>query len=240
MEQPIIIDIYNNIFTFMEKNRLQPLNNKINENSKIYDLINNNKYLSIIATSNTYTNEEIDIIKKNIDIFESYSNKDITANDIIKKHKIEDNLKKIVYIILLHNESEFDSKTANFKALINSIKYPNCNIITISKNTLSTHVNKQVVELSNQTKKIFSHTYDIFKFLLRNHVLCSPHSILTTEEEDNLLNNILKKKKSNLPKIKISDPQVIWIGGEIGNIIKIERDSEITGKSIYYRVVIND
>lgn len=241
MEHPVLINIYNNIYEFIKKNKLQPLEDKIIDNNKFYEIINSNKYIKIIALSNDYTDTEKNMIKENIQIFSLYKNKDsYTINDIKKKHNITDTIQKITVILLLHDESDYDSKTANFKALINTIRYPNSNVITISKDSLSTHVNKQIVELSNETKKIFSYTYDKFKFIVNNHVLCSPHSILNKDEEYNLLNNILKKKKSNLPKIKISDPQIIWIGGEIGNIVKIERDSEVTGKSLYYRVIIND
>ena len=117
------------------------------------------------------------------------------------------------------------------------IKYPVCDIIIIG-NKLSTHVSKQINLLSNENKMIHSYVYDIFKIEIPKHSLCSPHSILSKEESDNLLNNELKIKKKNLAKIKINDPQIIWIGGKMGDIIKIERNSEITGKSIYYRVVI--
>jgi len=241
MEQPILINIYDNIYNFIQKNKLQPIEDKLSNNTKFYEKINNNKYLSIAAISNHFNDDEKKEIEKNIEIFSHYKNTDsISVSDIKKKHNITNDLEKIIYILLLHNESEYDSKTANFKSLINTIKYPNCNIITISKNSLSTHVNKQIVELSTDTKKIFSYTYDKFKFLVFNHVLCSPHTILTKDEEYNLLNKILRKKKNNLPKIKITDPQAIWIGAEIGNVIRIDRDSEITGKSVYYRVVIND
>jgi len=241
MEQPILINIYNNIYKFIEKNKLQPVDDERHTNTQFFNIINKDKYISINAISNKFNDEERNIIKSNIKSFSSYNNDDtITVQGIKDKFNIENKLEKVVFILLLHNESEYDNKTANFKELLNSIKYPNCNIITISKNSLSTHVNKQIVELSTDTKKIFSYTYDKFKFLVYNHSLCSPHYILSKEDEFNLLNNILMKKKINLPKIKISDPQIVWIGGEIGDVIKIERDSEITGKSIYYRVVIND
>ena len=241
MEHPILVEIYNNIYEFINKNKLRPIDDKISDNKKFYETINSRKFINIACISNKIKEEEEEEIKNNIDIFAKYNNKEsISVDDIKSKHNITGKLHKIVYILLLHNESEYDSRTANFKILINMIKYPNCNIITISNNPLSTHVKRQITELSNETKKIFNYTYNKFKILVNNHTLCSPHTILTEDEEYDLLNNILKKKKSHLPKIRLSDPQNVWIGGEIGNIIKIDRDSEITGKSTYYRVVINN
>lgn len=224
MKNTVLINIYNNIFKFIESNRLIPINEKITNDTEFYNKINTDKYISITTVYNNLNEEEFDNIKDIIN-----SKKNIDTIDV-----------KITYLLLLHIDSEYNSKTPIFKSLINSFKCNNCNIIVISNNPLSTHVNKQIVELSTDTKKIFNYTYDIFKIILYNHILCSPHRILTDEECDELLNKNLKKKKSNLPKIKISDPQVIWIGAKIGDIIRIDRDSEITGKSIYYRVVIND
>lgn len=240
MENPILINIYNNIYNFIEKNKLQPLDTKIENNSDFYNIINQDKYITIKTISNIITKEEKEELNKILKIISSYNKNIFSIKDIEKKYNINlNNIPKITYILLLHNEGEYESKSINFKNLINSIKYPYTTIITISKEVLSTHVHKQLVELSNEKRKIFNYSYDKFKFIVNNHVLCSPHTILNSEEEEYLLNKILKIKKCNLPKIKLNDPQVIWIGGEIGNIVRIDRDSEITGKSIYYRVIIN-
>lgn len=224
MKNTVLINIYNNIFKFIESNRLIPINEKITNDTEFYNKINTDKYISITTVYNNLNEEEFDNIKDIIN-----SKKNIDTIDV-----------KITYLLLLHIDSEYNSKTPIFKSLINSFKCNNCNIIVISNNPLSTHVNKQIVELSTDTKKIFNYTYDRFKIDIRKHYLCSLHELVPKEEEKYLLNDVLKKKKNNLPKIKLSDPQAIWIGAHIGDIIKIHRDSEITGKSIYYRVVIND
>ena len=44
----------------------------------------------------------------------------------------------------------------------------------------------------------------------------------------------------SLPSISFTDPQNIWIGGELGQVIKIESISEITGKTIRYRLISPD
>jgi DNA-directed RNA polymerase subunit H (RpoH/RPB5) len=42
----------------------------------------------------------------------------------------------------------------------------------------------------------------------------------------------------NLPSISIMDTQCIWLGAKLNDIIEIERLSESTGLSMYYRIVI--
>lgn len=41
-----------------------------------------------------------------------------------------------------------------------------------------------------------------------------------------------------LPKIQSGDPAIKELNAEVGNIIKITRDSPTAGKAFYYRVVI--
>jgi DNA-directed RNA polymerase subunit H (RpoH/RPB5) len=40
-----------------------------------------------------------------------------------------------------------------------------------------------------------------------------------------------------LPKIKITDPQVVWLNAKIGDVILITRN-DITGPVLYYRLVV--
>jgi hypothetical protein len=43
--------------------------------------------------------------------------------------------------------------------------------------------------------------------------------------------------KAKLPIILISDPTIIWSSGIVGNIVEITRNDDITGVSLYYRVI---
>ncbi|MCX8190398.1 MAG: DNA-directed RNA polymerase subunit H [Candidatus Diapherotrites archaeon] len=70
----------------------------------------------------------------------------------------------------------------------------------------------------------------------KRHFLVPKHTILPPEKE----NEILKKfhtTKDDLATILYSDPMVKKLKAKIGDIIEIERESPIAGKSIYYRVV---
>jgi DNA-directed RNA polymerase subunit H len=72
-----------------------------------------------------------------------------------------------------------------------------------------------------------------------DHYLVPKHEIAQPEEYE----RILKKyniKKEDLPKIKVSDPAIKAIGGNVGDVVKITRDSKTAGKTVIFRYVIED
>jgi DNA-directed RNA polymerase subunit H len=73
---------------------------------------------------------------------------------------------------------------------------------------------------------------DIFK-----SNLVPKHEILPEDIKRALLERLGVSERS-LPKIKVSDPAVKAIGAKKGDVIKITRNSPVSGKSIYYRVVV--
>lgn len=69
------------------------------------------------------------------------------------------------------------------------------------------------------------------------HQLVPKHIILNENEKEGLL----KKygiTTQQLPKILLSDPVIMALNGQIGDVIKIVRKSQTAGQSIYYRVVV--
>lgn len=75
---------------------------------------------------------------------------------------------------------------------------------------------------------------DIFE-----HYLVPKHEIADPEDYSKILEKY-RIKKENLPKIRASDPAVRAIGGKPGDVIKITRNSKTAGKTIVYRIVIED
>ena len=222
MDKPILLTIYDNIYEFLKYRNLQSLTKKYENLSDFYTNMNRNRYISIVTISeNISEDKKKDILKK-----------------MEKKITIKNIEEKITYIILLHEDSEYDSKTAEFKKLINLIEYKVCNIIIISKNKLSTHVSKQINILSTNSIQIFNYSYNLFKIIIPRHILCSPHRILTLEEINNILYNNLETKKIFISKILIDDPMCVWIGGKKGDVILVDRISEITAESICLKYVI--
>ena len=70
-----------------------------------------------------------------------------------------------------------------------------------------------------------------------DHLMVPIHILLNEEEVEKLLNKY-RIKPYQLPKIKDSDPAVIVIEAQPGDIIKILRKSPTAGEAIAYRYVV--
>ncbi len=71
------------------------------------------------------------------------------------------------------------------------------------------------------------------------HSLVPKHSKLSDSEKEKLLKRYNTNPKS-LPRIIKSDPAIAKLGAKLGDVIKIERESQTAGKTVYYRVVVDD
>lgn len=74
-------------------------------------------------------------------------------------------------------------------------------------------------------------------FTLLNHKLVPEHILLS----DNEAHQVLRKyeiEKEQLPKIKITDPVIMEIGAQVGDIVRIIRQSQTAGEAEFYRLVI--
>ncbi len=215
--------IYNNLFTFLKYKNLISLDNQI-EDSEFIKNIFNNEYFIIKTISNQFQ-DQID----NVNLFLTDNKTNSNFNPDIT----------VTYIIIFHYNSEIYSKTQEIKKVLNKFKKIslNYNIILITKNNISTHVNNYIESIKSKLL-IIPYTYKLFTIIIPEHILSNKHEILTDDETIDLLNNILYCKKNNLPKIKLRDPQIIWSPGKIGDIVKITRYDDITGISIYYRVIV--
>lgn len=231
----VLSNIYNNIFEYAKYRNLKLIDNKLS-NDEFNKHIQFNKFIIIkaIENNNNINQDKINNINK---FLNNYSNKLSSNNENLKINHDFDDI-NIINIILLHNDTDYDSKSAEFKKLINMIKFPNGEIIIISKKEFSTHVGKQINLLSNDNLKIYNYPYSLFKIIIPNHILSIKHRILSQDEENHLLNNELFCEKKNLPRILINDPQCIWLGAKVNQIIEIQRKSDTTAKSIYYRLVV--
>lgn len=63
------------------------------------------------------------------------------------------------------------------------------------------------------------------------------HILMSTEETQSFCESQLKTVK-DFPFILHTDPQILWIGGRPGQMVKIIRDSEATCNYIAYRTII--
>ena len=70
------------------------------------------------------------------------------------------------------------------------------------------------------------------------HMLVPSHEVLSPGEKKDLLDK-LNISKEQLPKIYSSDPVFKHIKAKIGDVIKITRESQTAGVTVYYRVVVD-
>ena len=71
----------------------------------------------------------------------------------------------------------------------------------------------------------------------RNHRLVPKHEKMDEEEVEKLLEEY-KISKEDLPKIERTDAPLKSMDIEVGDVIKITRESPTAGESEYYRVVV--
>jgi DNA-directed RNA polymerase subunit H len=76
------------------------------------------------------------------------------------------------------------------------------------------------------------------EFDVLSHQLVPKHIILSDKESEEVF-EYFKITKDQLPRILITDPCVKRIGGKVGDIIKIIRESPTAGVSEFYRYVID-
>lgn len=161
--------------------------------------------------------------------------KTIQIDQYIKHKCVNVSKGRLVFIYLFRGNSKYVKTTPQFKRLMDKTSDEPADIIIISKNELSVYINKALMKYPHL--KVFNYLHKYFAIELANGPLCSPHTVLSNNEVRNLCSRELIIHPLSLPSISISDPQNIWIGGELGQVIKIVSISEITGKAIRYRIV---
>jgi DNA-directed RNA polymerase subunit H len=72
---------------------------------------------------------------------------------------------------------------------------------------------------------------------VRDHRAVPEHSKMNEDEVEELLQKF-DAEKDDLPKIERTDAALKQMDVEVGDVIKIKRDSPTAGKTTYYRRVI--
>ena len=74
-------------------------------------------------------------------------------------------------------------------------------------------------------------------FQIFDHDFVSKHELLTPEEKEQFLVDS-KVLAYQLPRINSSDPAIIAVGGNPGDIVRVIRNSKTAGKYVAYRYVV--
>jgi DNA-directed RNA polymerase subunit H (RpoH/RPB5) len=72
---------------------------------------------------------------------------------------------------------------------------------------------------------------------ITKHAFVPKHTVLNESEKEELLKEY-KIVLRQLPRISLADPVIKMINAKQGDVVKIERESQTAGHSVYYRVVV--
>lgn len=147
------------------------------------------------------------------------------------------NLGKNTNIYFMSVNSEFTKKSAGVKKLLSRVRTPT-DIIFITDSPFKSQFRKVFNTFNHLRIKKYRH--ESFHVISPKASLCYKHEILMPNEIQNVLNKDLMVTHTDLPKIHVGDTQCIWIGAEVGDIIKITFYSEIQGLTVQYRLVISE
>ncbi|MFB6167120.1 MAG: DNA-directed RNA polymerase subunit H [Candidatus Nanohaloarchaea archaeon] len=74
---------------------------------------------------------------------------------------------------------------------------------------------------------------------VEDHELVPEHEVMGEEEVEELLEEY-EATKDELPQIESGDAALKSLDAEVGDVIRIERDSPTAGETTYYRVVVEE
>jgi DNA-directed RNA polymerase subunit H (RpoH/RPB5) len=155
---------------------------------------------------------------------------------LLKCQHLKDNT--LCNVLLLPSNNNHIEKKIPLKKFTNN----NPDFENISKFIVITEkiiLDSNILNPQNYKFIIENHIMKNFRIIVPNyHVLTSKHEIVCNIDEKERVKNLdLNEIITQLPKISICDPQIIWLGARIGDIIRIHRTSNSTGRQLYYRLV---
>ena len=188
------------------------------------------RYLNIITFGNW---RKYDLISKKHD--EQSFRQDMQANQYIIVEFFDSGKSKKVLLYLFDKNSKYvNSQELN----IILKKIPDNNIVLLIMYEATNVYQKKVIS-AHKSLTISAYRHELFDIIIPNGPLCYPHRILSREEVLRLTNEELCCYVTNLPKIQDDDPQCIWIGAQLGDVIEKVIYSDIIGETYQYAVVIS-
>jgi DNA-directed RNA polymerase subunit H (RpoH/RPB5) len=176
--------------------------------------------------------KNIQYIAKNRDD-DSYT---ITLDEPIKCKSDDNEYKKKfdgsnVMIKIIHQKVQGIAKIPTVKDYLTSYKYNHKIFIFDSISEKA----KDMLTNNNHTE-VFNEAFLMINIL--EHIDSPKYELLNEDEIKEILDSYIIKKK-DIPKILTSDPIVKYFNLRRGDIIRIIRPSEQSGKNIAYRIVAN-
>lgn len=190
-----------------------------------------NRYNNIIIFATEWRKYELSTKPLDKDAFR----KTMQSEQCVKLECYDPKKDTNVLIYLFDKNSKYVASSQDMKKLLKKIKEP-CSVIMITYQPMNVYHRKAINSQKHLKVNVYRH--EIFDLVLPNGPLCYQHRVMSRDEVIKLTNEDLCCFVINLPKILDEDPQAIWIGAEVGNVIEIKMLSDLTGETYQYRVVI--
>lgn len=162
--------------------------------------------------------------------------KAMQSESYVRLDCIDPEKSKEVLIYLFDRDSKYTNSSQDLKRLLKKFKNPTT-LLLITYRPLTTY-SKKVVNTFKKLLTIYDYRHEIFDLILPSGPLCYPHRVMSRDEVIKLANEDLCCYITGIPRIFDEDPQCIWIGAEVGDVVEIKMLSDITGETYQYRVVI--
>jgi DNA-directed RNA polymerase subunit H (RpoH/RPB5) len=143
---------------------------------------------------------------------------------------------EFMYIFLVRDNS-IVSKSMEFKKLLNTIPMKKAHLVIVSKDGIKTPVKKFMLKYVKKKLVLKNLLYAHFKVDIRENIMVPIHILCKPEDIEKIMIDNKIVAITQFPKIKNNDPQVLWVGGKQGQLIKIVR-RDVIGEVLYYRLII--
>lgn len=174
---------------------------------------------------------------------------DIQSFLMIKGVMNESDVDDVIFYIFIFgqkstttNKTAFGNKADDIANVMGMIKETRASIMFVSENSFKTNVVKSIANQKMKKKAIYhirSVVHDVFKFdriddAITNHK--AVHTILSPAEAT-LVKAHHEKNLKTIPYISVMDPNIIWLMGNVKQIVKITLPSIPGCQTVYYRVI---
>nr|QQV29664.1 DNA-directed RNA polymerase subunit H [Kaumoebavirus] len=144
---------------------------------------------------------------------------------------------KKISLLILEPGSIYVKKSADFNKLLEKYGADSAELVAITKEPLNTHINNKIKKFTDDNAtRVNNYLYRVFLYDFSNSKHCT--YVKLTDEEQKAVRDEFLVSNQNFPKARSYDPDVIWLGAAKGTIVKIIRDSEVTGQAIAYREIV--
>ena len=168
-----------------------------------------------------------------------------TLNAMLKDRGLTIECKDFDSPVTLVNDSLVVIKIEEPKVGINSVKYISTSMesynvkhaIVLYSNSITAFAKNGIQTLISDGKTVEFFLYQELMYNVTRHVLVPQHILLTPQEKQKVLRTY-KVSEKKVPYILHTDPVSRYYNVKPGQMFKIIRNSDVTCKSISYRIVV--